>query len=159
MLMHNLKWTRLTTLVCLALLTPRGGAAEPDPALRLWLPLDEGADTLATDRSPSGLEAELTNVRWAKGAFGTAAYFGGTGAFIELPPVPSLSGAKQCTISLWTTWEGAGRYPNLLTTRTWSPGGYLSLAQAPNGVIYLFGSKLRGAAFNVAWLKEGTPLK
>jgi hypothetical protein len=37
-------------------------------------------------------------------------------------------------------------------------GGYLSLAQGPNGVIYLFGSKMGCAAFNEAWLKEGKPL-
>jgi hypothetical protein len=37
-------------------------------------------------------------------------------------------------------------------------GGYMSLAQGPNGVIYLFGSKMGCAAFNEAWLKEGKPL-
>jgi hypothetical protein len=37
-------------------------------------------------------------------------------------------------------------------------GGYMALAQGPNGVIYLFGSKMGCAAFNEAWLQEGTPL-
>lgn len=37
-------------------------------------------------------------------------------------------------------------------------GGYVSLAQAPNGVIYLFGTRMGCAAFNEAWLKEGKPL-
>jgi hypothetical protein len=37
------------------------------------------------------------------------------------------------------------------------PRGYLSLAQAPNGVIYLMGSRMTCAAFNEAWLKEGKP--
>jgi formylglycine-generating enzyme required for sulfatase activity len=37
-------------------------------------------------------------------------------------------------------------------------GGYLALAQGPDGVIYLFGSKTGCAAFNEAWLKEGKPL-
>jgi hypothetical protein len=36
--------------------------------------------------------------------------------------------------------------------------GYMSLAQAPNGVIYLFGTKMGCAAFNEAWLQEGKPL-
>ncbi len=115
----------LITLVCLGLLAPRCGASEPDSSLSLWLPLDEGIGGLAVDRSPNQLEAELANVRWAKGAFGTAAHFGGTNAFIDLPPVPSLNGATQCTISVWATWEGTGRYPNLLTTHTWSPGGLM----------------------------------
>ncbi|MBM3861579.1 MAG: hypothetical protein FJ395_18295 [Verrucomicrobia bacterium] len=98
--------------------------AAPTPDL-LWLPLDEGSGTFAADRSPNRLEADLTNVQWAKGAFGTAARFSGSNSFIELPPVPSLNGATQCTISVWATWEGTGRYPNLLTTHTWSPGGLM----------------------------------
>jgi len=44
------------------------------------------------------------------------------------------------------------------------PGGYMSLTQAPNGVIYLLGPNKRSGrihcvAFNEAWLKEGKPLK
>ncbi len=37
-------------------------------------------------------------------------------------------------------------------------GGYMSLAQAPNGVIYLVGSRLHMAACNEAWLREGKPI-
>jgi formylglycine-generating enzyme required for sulfatase activity len=53
--------------------------------------------------------------------------------------------------------------------KTWShvrkvegPTGYMSLAQAPNGVIYLLGpngSNIRCVAFNEAWLKEGKPVE
>jgi hypothetical protein len=102
-------------------------AAQPaDPALLLWLPLDDGSGTTAIDRSANALEADLSNVQWATGTFGTAARFGGTNAFIEIPPVPGLTGATQFTFSVWATWEGpAARYPNLLTTRTWSPGGLM----------------------------------
>jgi hypothetical protein len=35
----------------------------------------------------------------------------------------------------------------------------MSLAQAPNGVIYLVGSRMRCVAFNEAWLKEGQAIK
>jgi formylglycine-generating enzyme required for sulfatase activity len=38
-------------------------------------------------------------------------------------------------------------------------GGYMAAAQAPDGVIYLVGSRLSCAAFNEAWLREGKPLK
>jgi formylglycine-generating enzyme required for sulfatase activity len=34
-------------------------------------------------------------------------------------------------------------------------GGYMSVAQAPDGVIYLFGSRMGCAAFNEAWLRAG----
>jgi len=37
-------------------------------------------------------------------------------------------------------------------------GGYMSLAQGPNGVIYLIGSRMSFAACNEAWIKEGKPL-
>jgi hypothetical protein len=55
--------------------------------------------------------------------------------------------------------------------KTWShvrqvegPTGYMSLAQAPNGVIYLMGpsassARINVAAFNEAWLKEGKPVE
>ncbi len=53
--------------------------------------------------------------------------------------------------------------------RTWShlrnvegPTGYMSLAQAPNGVIYLLGpsgSSIHCVAFNEAWLKQGAALR
>ncbi len=37
--------------------------------------------------------------------------------------------------------------------------GYVSAAQAPNGVIYLFGTRMGCAAFNEAWVKEGAAIK
>ena len=49
--------------------------------------------------------------------------------------------------------------------RTWSHvralngvGGYLSVAQASNGTIYVFGSRMCCAAFNETWLREGRPI-
>lgn len=36
--------------------------------------------------------------------------------------------------------------------------GYMSAAQAPNGVIYLVGTRQTATAFNEAWLLEGKPL-
>jgi formylglycine-generating enzyme required for sulfatase activity/photosystem II stability/assembly factor-like uncharacterized protein len=37
-------------------------------------------------------------------------------------------------------------------------GGYMSLCQAEDGIIYLVGSRLHMAACNEAWLREGKPL-
>lgn len=98
-----------------------------DPSLLLWLPFDEAAGMMAIDRSPNDLEADLSNVQWATGEFGTAVRFGGTNAFINLPPVPGLNGATQFTFSVWATWDDPAprRYPNLLTSTTWSPGGLM----------------------------------
>jgi hypothetical protein len=135
-------------------------AATPaDPALLLSLPLDEAAGPFAADRSPSALEADLSNVQWATGPFGTAARFGGTNAFIDLPPVPGLSGATQCTLSVWAAWEGpAAHYPNLLTTRTWSPGG-LMLFVSDNTCSFRMGRPgERAGAPGSKWSEVGVPL-
>jgi len=48
------------------------------------------------------------------------------------------------------TWPHARKIENV--------GGYMSLAQAPNGVIYHYGWRMEAAAYNEAWLKEGKPL-
>ncbi len=153
-----LKRTLLTALMFLGLLTSLGGAPAADPSLLLWLPLDEGAGTLAADRSVNKLEAEMTNVQWAKGAFGTAVRFGGTDAFIELPPVPSLNGATQCTISVWAAWEGTGRYPNLLTTNTWSPGGLMLFVSDDSCSFRMGRPGHRAGAPGNAWTETGVGL-
>lgn len=148
----------LTLLFVLSLLAPSHAASPPDSSLLLWLPLDEGSGTLSADRSPNQLEAELTNVQWAKGAFGTATHFGGTNAFIDLPPVPALNGATQCTISVWATWEGTGRYPNLLTTHNWSPGG-LMLFVCDNACSFRMGRPgQRAGAPGNAWTETSVGL-
>ncbi len=153
-----MKKTLSATLALLALLSSLAGAATPDPTLLLWLPLDEGAGTLAADRSANGLEGELNNVQWAEGAFGTAAYWGGTNAFIELPPIPSLNGATQFTLALWTTWEGTGRYPNLITTHTWSPGGLMCFV-SDNACSFRLGRpEHRAGAPGGAWTETGVSL-
>jgi hypothetical protein len=48
------------------------------------------------------------------------------------------------------TWPHVRHVPDV--------GGYLSVAQAPNGVIHLFGTRMTCVAFNEAWLREGRPL-
>jgi formylglycine-generating enzyme required for sulfatase activity len=94
-------------------------------------------------------------------------------------PLPGISGGQKATALRLAS--GAlllcsieGKKPNGVTFaalslddgKTWphvrkleSVGGYMSVAQAPNGVIYLFGSRMTCAAFNEAWLRQGNPLR
>jgi formylglycine-generating enzyme required for sulfatase activity len=51
--------------------------------------------------------------------------------------------------------DGGKTWPHLRKVE--GVGGYMAAAQAPNGVIYLTGSRLGCVAFNEAWLKEGKP--
>ena len=72
-----------------------------------------------------------------------------------------------CSIDNTKQIVGGGTFAALSSNdgKTWTharriegPSGYMSLAQAPDGVIYLFGpdgGRIACAAFNEAWLKEG----
>ncbi len=135
-------------------------AASPDPSLLLHLPFDEGSGTLAIDQSSQALEAELGNVQWATGAFGTAARFGGTNAFVDIPPVPGLNGATQLTLSVWATWEDPAprRYPNLLSSATWSPGGLLLFVSDNSCSVRLGRPGERAGALNNKWTEGGAGL-
>jgi len=71
-------------------------------------------------------------------------------------------GMLLCSIDAKKTLVGGGTFAALSYDdgATWphirkidGAGGYMSLAQAPNGIIYLFGSRMGCAAFNEAWLR------
>lgn len=147
-------------LVC-GLFAAWGHAAEPvDPSLLLWLPFDEGRGTFAIDRSDNLLEADLSQLRWATGTFGTAVHFGGTNAFAELPPVPGLNGATQFTLSVWATWEDPAprRYPNLLTSHNWSPGGMMLFVSDTACSFRLGRPGARAGSAGPQWTETGVPL-
>ncbi|MBU4459914.1 MAG: hypothetical protein KJ579_05050, partial [Verrucomicrobia bacterium] len=134
-------------------------AATPDPSLLLWLPLDEAAGDIAADRSARALEADLDGTQWARGAFGVAARFGGTNAVIEIPTVPGLNGATQLTVAVWALWDGpAGRYPNLLTSRTWSPGGLMLFVRDNTCAFRLGRPGHKAGAPGSAWTETSVPL-
>jgi sulfatase modifying factor 1 len=68
-----------------------------------------------------------------------------------------------CSIDRDRKLVGGGTFAALSTDdgKTWphvrkveGAGGYMALAQAPNGVIYLVGTRLGVVAFNEAWVKE-----
>ncbi|HPA17570.1 MAG TPA: hypothetical protein PLU30_07465 [Verrucomicrobiae bacterium] len=153
-----MKLSQLSTLLSLGLFTILRASPPPDSSLLLNLPFDEGSGALAADVSTNALEAELTNVQWAKGAFGTAPHFGGTNAFIDLPAIPALNGATQFTLALWATWEGTGRYPNLLTTRTWSPGGLMLFVRDDSCSFRLGRPGHRAGEPGSAWTETSVPL-
>jgi len=95
-------------------------------------------------------------------------------------PFPGISGGQKaaalklaggalllCGADSKKQLVGGGTYAALSLDdgRTWphvrkveGVGGYMSLALAPDGVIYLFGTRMGCAAFNEAWLREGKPL-
>ncbi len=96
-------------------------------------------------------------------------------------PFPGISGGMKatalrlasgglllCSIDTSKELVGGGTFAALSFDdgKTWphirkveGVGGYMAAAQAPEGVIYLFGSRMGCAAFNEAWLKLGKGLK
>lgn len=152
-----LKYLRRIAAICWLLSPDVSLAKTPDPLL--WLPLDEGTGTFADDRSPNQLEASLSNVGWVSGKFGTAVRFSGENSFIDLPEVPGLSGAKEFTISMWALWEGAaGKYPNLLSSRNWQPGGLLIFV-ADNTCSFRMGHSEKSSGDSaIQWQETGVPI-
>ncbi len=72
---------------------------------------------------------------------------------------PTPNALSMAVSFMWGLWLLSSRkFTQPTPRRVDGVGGYMSLAQAPNGVIYLFGSKMGCAAFNESWLKEGKPL-
>ena len=67
-----------------------------------------------------------------RGAFGTALGFDGNGAHVRVPEISGLDGSDEMTVEAWVLWEGTGRYPNIISGGTWSPGGFLFFVQDGN---------------------------
>ena len=86
---------------------------------------DEGQGDLVVDGSGNENDGEVWDAEWVKGEFGTALSFNGQGASVSIPEIGGLDGSEQMTVEAWVYWEGTGRYPNIISGGTWSPGGFL----------------------------------
>jgi hypothetical protein len=94
--------------------------------------------------------------------------FPGIGGGQKAAALRLASGALLlCSIDSRKRLVGGGTFAALSPDdgKTWTHvrkvegvGGYLSAAQAEDGVIYLFGSRMGCAAFNEAWLRQGKPV-
>ena len=98
---------------------------DSDPGLLGWWSFDEGAGAYAASEIDPADEAELHKVSWVKGDFGAALRMTGSDSYVTLPAMPKLDGSDEMSLAVWVYWEGTGRYPNVLTGGTWSPGGFL----------------------------------
>ncbi len=89
--------------------------------------------------------------------------FPGIGGGQKATVLKLASGALLlCSIDSRKALVGGGTFAALSFDdgATWSHvrkvdgvGGYMAVAQAPNGMIYLFGTRMGCAAFNEAWLR------
>jgi hypothetical protein len=120
MFRSHLVWT------CLALLlAAQCSLAAPDDGLLGHWTFDKGQGDLADDSSGHGNAGDLMNTAWAKGGFGSAAYFAGNTSCVAVPQLAGLDGSDQLTVEAWVLWEDGGRYPNIVTGGRWAPGGFM----------------------------------
>ena len=115
----------IALLGMMALGSIAAGGNGPDPGLLGWWGFDEGADVYSASAVDPVDEAELHNVSWVNGEFGTALRLTGSDSYVTLPSMPKLDGSDEMSLAVWVYWEGTGQYPNILTGGTWSPGGFL----------------------------------
>jgi hypothetical protein len=115
----------------------------PDP-MPLLISSDKG-DTWEVTASPFpgiGVGQKAAVLRLASGAI----------LLLTVDQKKQLGGGAMVALSLdeGKTWPHARKVDAPV-------GGYMSLAQAPNGTIYLIGSRMSFAACNEKWLREGQP--
>ncbi len=125
-------WRILAALLGLSVFTivPAGGA-EPPGLLGRWK-FDDAQGDVAVDSSGRGNDGDVWDAEWVQGPFGTALAFNGSGAHVQVPEIAGLDGSDEMTVEAWVLWEGTGRYPNILSGGTWSPGGFLIFVQDGN---------------------------
>ena len=85
----------------------------PDSGLLGWWGFDEGAGVYSASAIAPVDEAELHNVSWVKGEFGTALRLTGSDSYVTLPSMPKLDGSDEMSLAVWVYWEGTGRYLQL----------------------------------------------
>ena len=71
----------------------------------------------------------------------------------DSPKRPVAAGKGEVFAAL--SFDDGKTWPHV--RRVEGVGGYMSLAQGPDGVIYHCGSRMRAVAYDEAWLKEGRP--
>ena len=106
-------------------------AVEQPGLLGHWR-FDDVQGDIAIDHSGQGNDGEVWDATWVRGKFGTALAFDGSGAHVRVPEVAGLDGSNEMTLETWVYWEGTGRYPNIVSGGTWSPGGFLFFVQDNN---------------------------
>ncbi|HQX49958.1 MAG TPA: hypothetical protein PLR25_08625 [Planctomycetaceae bacterium] len=120
--MHRTRFVSLLLLCGFAYSTT---AWADEPGLLGHWKFDEGQGDVVSDSSDQANDGELLDAQWVNGPFGTALHFDGQGAHVSIPQLAGLDGSDEMTAEAWVYWEGTGRYPNILTGGTWSPGGFL----------------------------------
>ena len=131
---------------------------ESEAGLLGWWRFDDGTGIYAANAADAAAEAELHNVSWVTGPFGTALRFHGADSYATLPALPELDGATAMSVAVWVYWEGTGQYPNILTGGTWSPGGFLIFVRDQSVSFRMGRPGHRHGAAGEGWTETSAPL-
>lgn len=148
-------------VVVVGVLVPWGAAARGDDSGRGpvgWWRFDEGAGAYSANAADPVSGAELHNVSWVKGEFGSALRFADTGSFVTLPSIRKLDGSDEMSVATWVYWEGTGQYPNILTGGSWSPGGFLIFVNGQSCSFRMGRPGHRHGVVGEKWTETSAPL-
>jgi hypothetical protein len=119
---------------------------------------DEGQGDVAGDSSGNENDGEIWDAEWVNGTFGTALWFNGKGSHVAVPEIAGLDGADEMTVEAWVYWEGTGKYPNVITGGTWSPGGFLLFVQDHQCSFRMGRPGFSASKSRDQWREVGVPL-
>jgi hypothetical protein len=128
-----------TLMFCFFLILIAVNAKATDPALLLYLPLDEGQGGTAADLSVNGNDGELDGPKWVEGKFGKALEFGDR-SLVYIPASRSLHGdifKDNFTLLAWIKpipggnewghiWRSVDGNDDTQCTLFYNSAGYLS---------------------------------
>ena len=115
---------------------------------------DDARGDVAADSSGHGNDGEIHGAEWVKGKFGTALHFAGHDTYVSVPGIASLDGSNELTAEAWVYWEKGGRYPNILTSGNWCPGGFMFFV-ADNGCSFRLGKPGKAPMQGKDWAETG----
>ena len=132
-------------------------ASGQDGLLGHWK-FDEGYGDVAVDSSGRENDGDIWGAQWVKGEFGTALHFDGTGSHVSIPEIVGLDGSDELTVQAWVYWEGTGRYPNIISGGTWSPGGFLMFVRDDQCTFRMGRPGTSASTDRQAWREISAPL-
>jgi len=132
-------------------------AAERDGLLGHWK-FDEAQGDVAVDSSGRENDGEVWDAQRVRGRFGTALWFDGEGSHVSVPEIAGLDGSDEMTVEAWVYWEGTGKYPNIITGGTWSPGGFLVFVSGDQCSFRMGRPGVSAAENRAQWRETSAPL-
>ncbi|MGC9317894.1 MAG: LamG-like jellyroll fold domain-containing protein, partial [Armatimonadota bacterium] len=134
------------------------GLADLEEGLVGWWRFEDAGGLVAEDASGHANDAEIWEAKWVRGPFGTALWFDGESSYLSVPQVPGLDGSEELTVSAWVYWEAGGRYPNIITGGTWSPGGFMMFVSDRTCSFRMGRPGHRANDPQSDWREQGVPL-